>query len=63
MLRNRIEILKKERLAILLTEQNALFALDISDRAYVIDKSSIVYKGNVKELSEDKDTMKEYLGV
>ena len=39
------------------------FALDISDRAYVIDKGSIVYKGSVKELSEDKDTMKEYLGV
>ena len=55
--------LKEERLTILLTEQNALFAMDISDRAYVIDKGSIVYKGNVKELSEDRDTMKEYLGV
>lgn len=63
MLRNQIERLKKERLTILLTEQNALFALDISDWAYVIDKGSIVYKGSVKELSEDKDTMKEYLGV
>ena len=63
MLGNQIERLKEERLTILLTEQNALFALDISDRAYVIDKGSIVYKGSVKELSEDKDTMKEYLGV
>ena len=63
MLRNQIERLKKERLTILLTEQNALFAMDVSDRAYVIDKGSIVYKGDVKELSEDRDTMKEYLGV
>jgi branched-chain amino acid transport system ATP-binding protein len=63
MLGNQIERLKEERLTILLTEQNALFAMGISDRAYVIDKGSIVYKGNAKELSEDKDTMKEYLGV
>jgi len=63
MLGNQIERLKEERLTILLTEQNALFALDISNRAYVIDKGSIVFKGNVKELSEEKDTMKEYLGV
>lgn len=63
MLGNQIEILKEERPTILLTEQNALFAMGISDRAYVIDKGSIVYKGNIKDLSEDRDTMKEYLGV
>jgi branched-chain amino acid transport system ATP-binding protein len=63
MLGNQIERLKEERLAILLTEQNVLCALDISNRAYAIDKGSIVYKGSVKELSEDKGTMKEYLGV
>ena len=63
MLGNQLERLKEERLTILLTEQNALFAMNISDRAYVIDKGSIVYKGNVMELSEDKGTMKEYLGV
>jgi len=37
--------------------------INISDRGYVIDKGSIVYKGDVKELSQDRDTMKEYLGV
>jgi branched-chain amino acid transport system ATP-binding protein len=63
MLGNQIERLKKERFTILLTEQNALFAMDISDRAYIIDKGSIVYKGSVKELSEDRETMREYLGV
>ena len=63
MLGNQIEGLKEERLTILLTQQNALFAMDISDRAYVIDKGSIIYNGSVKELSEDKDTMKDYLGV
>ena len=44
-------------------EQNALFALDISDRAYVIDKGAIVYHGDVEELRQNSEMMKEYLGV
>ena len=63
MLGQRIGQLRDEGLTILLTEQNALFALDISERVYVIDKGIIVYEGSVKELSEDKEIMKEYLGV
>jgi branched-chain amino acid transport system ATP-binding protein len=63
MLGERMGQLKDEGLTILLTEQNALFALDISERVYVIDKGIIVYEGSVKELSEDKEIMKEYLGV
>lgn len=63
MLREKIEELKKEGLTILFTEQNALFALEVSSRAYVIDKGVIVYDGSVLELSQDKETMREYLGV
>jgi len=63
MLGEKIGQLKKEGLTILLTEQNALFALDISKRVYVIDKGIIVFEGRVKELSENREIMKEYLGV
>ena len=63
MLGEKINQLKEEGLTILFTEQNALFALDISERAYVIDKGVIVYEGSVKDLSQDKETMREYLGV
>jgi len=55
--------LREDNLTILLTEQNALFALDISDRAYVIDKGAIVYEGEVDRLRENKLLMSEYLGV
>ena len=55
--------LKKEGLTILLAEQNALLAMDISDRAYVIDKGTIVYEGSVEKLRQDKDMMRGYLGV
>jgi len=63
MLGDQIKQLKEEGLTILLTEQNALLAMNISDRAYVIDKGAIVYDGSVKELAEDEETMREYLGV
>jgi branched-chain amino acid transport system ATP-binding protein len=55
--------LREEKLTILLTEQNALFALDISDRAYIIDKGGIVYHGSVEDLRTRKELMREYLGV
>jgi branched-chain amino acid transport system ATP-binding protein len=63
MLGEKMNQLKEEGLTILFTEQNALFALDISDKAYVIDKGVIVYEGSVTALSQDKETMREYLGV
>lgn len=63
LLKTRIKRLKEEKQTILLTEQNALFALDVSDRAHVIDKGSIVYEGSVTRLRENRELMKEYLGV
>jgi branched-chain amino acid transport system ATP-binding protein len=61
--KNQIMRLREEKLTILLTEQNALFALDISDRAYVIDKGKIVYSGSVADLRHNRELMREYLGV
>jgi len=49
--------------SILLAEQNALFAMGVSDRAYVIDKGAIVYDGSVDALRKDESLMREYLGV
>jgi branched-chain amino acid transport system ATP-binding protein len=63
MLKNQIEVLKSEKLTILLTEQNALFALDVSDRAYLIDKGAIVYEGRVEDLRRNQRVMSAYLGV
>jgi len=60
---DQIKSLKQEGLTILLAEQNALLAMDISDRAYVIDKGAIVYKGRVQDLKNDDEMMREYLGV
>ena len=47
---------------VLLVEQNANKALAIADRAYVLETGSIVLEGNAKELMNNDDIKKAYLG-
>jgi branched-chain amino acid transport system ATP-binding protein len=63
LLADQIEKLQGDGYTILLTEQNALLALRITQRAYVIDKGSIVFSGAVTELKADREMMHQYLGV
>ena len=63
LLGDQIRKLKDEQYTLLMAEQNALFAMDISDRVYVIDKGAIVYEGCVDELRQNREMMREYLGV
>ncbi|WP_313696057.1 ABC transporter ATP-binding protein [Halorarum halobium] len=48
---------------ILLVEQNAVAAMNIADRAYVVDQGSIVFAGGSEELRGDEATRERYLGV
>lgn len=54
--------LAKENLTIMLVEQNATRALEISDRGYVLELGRNRYEGAGKELLENKDVRKMYLG-
>jgi branched-chain amino acid transport system ATP-binding protein len=63
MLGDQIGKLQQEDYTILLTEQNALLALQISQRVYVMDKGSIVFSGSVGELESNRESMQRYLGV
>lgn len=58
-------IIKKLReeynVTILLAEQNAKFALDVSEVCYIMEKGSIVYKGKSTEIS--KEIIEKYLGT
>jgi len=53
----------KSETPILLAEQNARFALSISDRGYVIDKGVIRYEGTRKELLSNTEVQSRYLSV
>lgn len=54
---------KKNGTTILLVEQNAKMALNISDRAYVLETGKIVKSGSAKELLDDPIVKKAYLGA
>lgn len=58
-----IKELNKEGVTILLVEQNAKMALSISDRAYVIETGQIKMSGFAKELADNDDVKKAYLGA
>lgn len=53
----------KTKVPILLTEQNAHFALGLSDRGYVIDKGRVCYSGSAEQLAGDDDIQRRYLAV
>ncbi len=58
-----IEAMRGEGLAILLVEQNVDLALDVADRAAVIDQGAIVFDGTGRQLRERGDLQSTYLGV
>ncbi len=57
-----IKQLHRDGTTILLVEQNAGKALDISDRAYVLENGVITLQGTGKELAESDSVKKAYLG-
>ncbi|MCQ2797285.1 MAG: ABC transporter ATP-binding protein [Bacilli bacterium] len=58
-----IKEINKEGTTVVLVEQNAKKALSIADRAYVIETGLITKTGTGKELLEDEDVRKAYLGA
>lgn len=56
------KINKKRNVTILLIEQNAKQALNICDKAYVLENGKIVLSGTGKELIESEEVKKAYLG-
>jgi branched-chain amino acid transport system ATP-binding protein len=58
-----VERIREDGTTILLVEQNAIAATNISDRAYVIDQGEVVFEGTGEELQDDEETRQRYLGV
>ena len=47
---------------VLLVEQNASLALQISTRAYILERGNITHSGNSKDLAKDEKVREAYLG-
>ena len=57
-----IKEVRKTGTTVLLVEQNAKKALEIADRAYVLETGKILLSGDAKELMNDDAVKKAYLG-
>jgi branched-chain amino acid transport system ATP-binding protein len=57
-----IEDINRQGTTILLVEQNALMALRVADRGYVLQTGRIVRSGAASDLLEDEEVKKAYLG-
>jgi branched-chain amino acid transport system ATP-binding protein len=52
----------KQGTPILLVEQNALMALDVADRGYVLETGRVALEGPARELRQNEQVRKTYLG-
>jgi len=53
---------KQEKLTVLVVEQNAQIALEVSDRAYVLEVGRVAVEGTSDELKAHEGVRKSYLG-
>ncbi|MEQ8653185.1 MAG: ABC transporter ATP-binding protein [Kiloniellales bacterium] len=58
-----VQELKRRDITVLLVEQNAMAALSIADRGYVMETGRIVTEGPAKDLLVDPAVREAYLGV
>jgi branched-chain amino acid transport system ATP-binding protein len=58
-----IEILHGEGVAILLVEQNVPLTLDVADRVYIMEKGQVRHHAPAAELRADAGVVHQYLGV
>ena len=58
---SKFEDLKKQGLGLLIVEQNAILALEISDRAYVLETGTLTLSGTGAELLHDPRVIEAYL--
>ena len=56
-------ISKEEGVSILIVEQNLVQALSVADRAYVLETGKLVMQGAAKDLMENPDIQRAYLGL
>ncbi|MET0879085.1 MAG: ABC transporter ATP-binding protein [Tardiphaga sp.] len=56
------KINREDKVSILVVEQNAKLALELADKAYVIETGRIVMSGSANEIANNEDVRKSYLG-
>jgi branched-chain amino acid transport system ATP-binding protein len=54
---------RRDGLTIVLVEQNVAEALEVADRAYILDRGRIAHEGTAATLSHDREIQEAYMGL
>ncbi len=58
-----LRIIKEQGITTILVEQNAVRALQLADRAVILDTGGIVFDGTAAEVLDNKELREEYLAI
>jgi len=58
-----LRVIKEQGMTTILVEQNAVRALQLADRAIILDTGSIVFDGTAEEVLENESLRSEYLAI
>lgn len=58
-----LEMIRDQGITTVIVEQNAVAALNLSDRAVILDTGSVVFDGSAKEVLENEELRAEYLAI
>ncbi len=58
-----LNVIRDQGITTIIVEQNAVAALELSDRAVILDTGSVVFDGSAKEVLENEALRHEYLAI
>ena len=58
-----LRVIKEQGITTIIVEQNAIRALELADRAVILDTGSIVFDGSAEEVLENEELRAEYLAI
>jgi len=58
-----LHYIREQGMTTIIVEQNAVAALQLADRAVILDTGELVYEGSAKEVLENEQLRHEYLAI
>jgi branched-chain amino acid transport system ATP-binding protein len=58
-----LNLIKSQGITTVIVEQNALRALDLADRAVILDTGTVVFDGTAQEVLDNEALRHEYLAI
>jgi len=58
-----LHYIREQGMTTIIVEQNAVAALQLADRAVILDTGQLVYEGDAKEVLDNEQLRQEYLAI